>query len=254
MVYRSLPRSIPLKRAFGPRREPMEEQWAALQTQLQEKMAESRRGTEEKKPGEVSKELNKELIAFTELAENELAAGHDIFLERDKHVGRANISTSIKPVLGWRSKEKYQASSEMGAKWRWVYSHLAEVVRMEWAMRRSKKRIREGGTLGREAEGKLERQQLHTGHLVEKVAAKGTEMVESMDDQHMWRVRWILIADMRSAIYQGIDLEVASICTWAAEARKRAEEDEAANREGFARKAVKKGGKAAHIQLKGPTN
>ena len=115
-LYRSVPKSVPLERVYGPRREPMEEVWAGLRSQLQEALDEGRRGGNGERPREVSRKLNKHLEDFTVLAENELAAGHDIFAARDKFIGRCNIEATTKPVLGWRTREKYQASSQAGAR------------------------------------------------------------------------------------------------------------------------------------------
>ena len=139
--YRVLPKSVPLAQIFGPRREPMVSQWKQLEEGIQAakrriEVDPSRRGTAAQ-----AVELNEILRQFEGLAEHEVAAGQDIFLDRHRYVGRHNARFAIKPVLGWRTKEVYQASSISGPHWRWTHSQLAEIVRMEWAVRNSRRKI-----------------------------------------------------------------------------------------------------------------
>ena len=53
-------------------------------------------------------------MAFTNLAEDGVAAGRDILADRNEFVGRSDIRTVMKPVVGWRAREVYQASSKWG--------------------------------------------------------------------------------------------------------------------------------------------
>ena len=73
--------------------------------------------------------------------------------------------------------------------------------------------------------------------------------------------RWLCIVDMAMEVAVGPEIDVMKLSRWAAEARVCAEVDEAEcrkqNRAGWvawARHAVKRGGKAAHRWLKGPSN
>ena len=83
-------------------------------------------------------------------------------------------------------------------------------------------------------------------------------MVQDTGDPQGWRIRWLSVLDMSERVMRGEDLDVFAISSWAAEARRSAEEDEtrhrAKNRAGwadFAKEAVKRGGRAAHKWVNG---
>ena len=165
--------------------------------------------------------------------------------------------------MGWRTREAYKASSKWGAFWRWTHAHLAEVTRMEWAMRRSRVKLKkeEEEEERRRAESKYTRQQEHTARLLLKIVQRGAKMLDELGDKEEWRMRWLTVLDMSEQVARGEEINVMRLGAWAAEARRMAEEDEAScrknNREGwaaFAKASVKKGGKAAHRWLKGPAN
>ena len=175
--------------------------------------------------------------------EHEAAAGHDIFTERDSHVGRTEIQKVTNPVVGWRAREVNPASLKWGAKWRWTHAHVAKVVRMEWAIRNSCRQIAQGGEDTPALRLKLRRQQEHVPGFFCKYGE---------GEWNYWR-QWLTIVNMAEQVADGVDREVMRICAWAAEAVVRAEEGEVQHRkhnkegwEAFAKLTVKNGAKAAH--------
>ena len=80
--------------------------------------------------------LAEPLKHWTKVAEEELASGNHVFLDRQKYTGRNEARFVWKPVVGWRARELYQVSSGKGAAWRWVHGHIGEAIKLEWGMRR----------------------------------------------------------------------------------------------------------------------
>ena len=83
-------------------------------------------------------------------------------------------------------------------------------------------------------------------------------MVQEIGDPQAWRIKWLSVLDMSEWVMRGEDLDVFTISSWAAEARKNAEEDESRhrnkNRAGwadFAKEAVKRGGRPARNWING---
>ena len=259
--YRPIPRSVPLVPIIGPRREPMVDQWQVIERKIQETMDEITGDPRKRGTATLARGFNDILGQFSRLAEQEVAAGHDIFLERHMYLGRPAAKFVKKPVMGWRTRELFQTSTKSGSQWRWTHSHLSEILKMEWAVRGSRKKIVAGGEEGEVAKTKCGRQQRHLASLLIKVGKRGVDMLVSQGDLEEWRMRWIRIADMAVEVASGKELDVVKLSGWAAEARALAERDEEGcrkkNREGWiawAKKSVKKGGSAAHKWLKGLAN
>ena len=176
--YRVKPRNVPVKWFIGPRRKPMEEEWG----RVREMMKEAEESLKEMKRG--SKGAGEKLVGtlekWTEVAEQELAASNDIFEQRGKYVGRNNCKFSWKPVLGWRAREMYQTSSQVGAAWRWVHSHLSEAVKLEWSRRRRGGRMQEG-LWDREEVLKYRRQTEHLARLLVRVGQRGAGTLKEVE-------------------------------------------------------------------------
>ena len=67
----------------------------------------------------------------------------------------------------------FQASTKVGAWWRWLHSHLGEAVKMEWAVRRSRAKLSGGGDRLGEVWNTYRRQQEHLARLLVKVGERG---------------------------------------------------------------------------------
>ena len=133
-----------------------------------------------------------------------------VFIDRH-YVGRSNIRMVTKPVVGWRAREIHQASTKWGAKWRWTHSHLAEVVRMEWALRASRRKLSQEDGDAVAVKMKYGRQQEHVARLLVKIGKRGMDLLEELGGPHEWRVRWMAIVDMAEQVVGDGDLDVSRL-------------------------------------------
>ena len=106
----------------------MRKRWKELEKEIQVVRGEIVREPKTRGTAALAGKFNGVLGKFEELAEHEVAAGHDIFEDRYRYVGRSGAKFAKKPVLGWRVREVHQASTKEGAQWRWTHSHLAEII------------------------------------------------------------------------------------------------------------------------------
>ena len=255
-MYRVAPKNVPVKWFVGPRRRPMEEEWGRVRKVMGEtKEGLGGVGTGSGVAGEL---LVKPLEEWTALAENELAASNDIFVEREKYVGRNDCRLAWKPVMGWRAREVFQVSSKTGAAWRWVHSHICEALKLEWSRRR-RVGIIQGGYWDQEEVMRYKRITEHLVGLLRKVCRRGAEIAKGLNEGERWSERWGELKGMAGAVASGGAVDVHRLSVWAAEARAKAEADELLCRgervrgwKKFSTEAVKGGGRRAHRWLKGP--